>query len=139
MAPRVLLVEADCDVAHLYRVLLEYGGYVIQWAADCRSALVVASDGLSSQPHLVLIDPWLPDGDGLALCGELKARWPSVPVIALSTQPALRERLLGACADEFLLKPFDIDEFDTAVQRVVTRASRRSESAPEATPTLAAD
>jgi hypothetical protein len=38
-------------------------------------------------------------------------------MIALSTHPALRERLLGACADEFILKPFDVDEFDTPPSR----------------------
>jgi DNA-binding response OmpR family regulator len=120
MRGRLLAIEPDADVATLYRVMFQHAGYVVQWAGDLLTARVGLLELRPARaPDLVLLDPWLPDGDGLAVCRELRARWPAVPVIALTTQPALRERVLSDCADAFLLKPFDVDELEALVERLL--------------------
>jgi DNA-binding response OmpR family regulator len=121
MRRRILAIEPDPDIATLYRVLFEQAGYAVQWAGDLLAVRVALLDLLPPRaPDLVLVDPWLPDGDGLTLGRELRARWPRVPIIALSTSAAARAWLLADCADAFFLKPFDPDELLAAVERMVT-------------------
>ncbi len=67
------------------------------------------------RPDAILLDRGLPDGDGLDLCREVKARCPALPILVLTAHAQARGEALAAGADRFLVKPFDPDELAAAV------------------------
>lgn len=118
---RVLVVEDDADHAAIFRLILVGLGCVVTWTPDlaaARSAL-----GTPPPPALVVVDRMLPDGDGLAFCREVAARVPGLPIIVLTAQwdPSLPDRALAAGAAACLPKPFELEEFERTVRRLVRR------------------
>jgi CheY-like chemotaxis protein len=125
---RVLLVEDDPDVACTIRLSFPTGRYVFAHAEDLASARALLAHG--PRPDLVTCDVGLPDGDGLALCREVKARHPDVPVVVITASPLARVRreALACGADAFVPKPFDPDDLHATVERLLEAAA----SAPAA-------
>jgi DNA-binding response OmpR family regulator len=124
--PTILVLENDVALRTLLQELLED-------LADCR--VETAANGVTGSARadrggidLVLLDPWLPDMDGLSVCRQLRARAEAaaLPIIVLSgaPTPADRTAFLGAGASDYLPKPFDIDDLLHRV-RAGLDASRR--------------
>lgn len=93
--PLVLVVDDDPDTRELYRVVLETGGYRVEEAATIADAVSIAVD---RQPHIVVCDWLLPDGDGMALCHQLRSAESErrIPLLAITGMCLTREQLEAA-------------------------------------------
>lgn len=118
MAPDILLVEDEPDIAELLQMALRAAGYTVRVAADAHTAYTMLK--VYGRPGLSLIDVRLPDGDGSELCRRLVTWWPEHPVILMSATPSLREKGMADGAAEFLAKPFELEELVRVVGRHVT-------------------
>jgi two-component system response regulator QseB len=107
--PRLLLVEDDPDLAGLLHSLLVEEGYEADVARDGQRGLHL---GLTRTYDVIVLDRGLPAIEGLDLLGRLRARGVTTPVLVLSARgnPADRVEGLDAGAEDYVSKPFDIDE-----------------------------
>ncbi|RBQ21491.1 DNA-binding response regulator [Spongiactinospora rosea] len=122
---RVLVVDDEPQILRALRINLAARHYEVAVAADGGSALRQAA---SFHPDLVLLDLGLPDLDGIDVIHGLRG-WTSVPIIVLSGRAANRDKVeaLDAGADDYVTKPFGIDELLARV-RAVSRRSAVTES-----------
>jgi len=123
---RILLVEDDQMIADGVQTAMRQDGYSVDWVGDGAAA----SDALRATTFdLALLDLGLPKRDGLAVLRELRARRDRTPVIILTARDEVRDRVaaLDAGADDYLVKPFDLDELAARVRSVLRRASGRGE------------
>lgn len=123
----VLVVEDEWPLRHLLKVSLTASSYRVLEADSCSEALQCLS---REQPDLLLLDLGLPDGSGLEVLRRLRQEH-STPVIVLSVQGAEKTKIeaLDLGADDYLTKPFSVDELLARVRA----ALRRSQSAPAPT------
>jgi len=123
MALRVLLVEDDRELRRTLRDALVVEGYEVQVSASLADARAVLKHGMSSSNPLdmVLLDLGLPDGDGAQLLHELRSQF-SLPLLIISARHDEDQKvhLLDAGADDYLIKPFSINEL-LARMRVTLR------------------
>jgi two-component system response regulator MtrA len=126
----ILLVEDDPGVALTLVELFEAEGYDVAHATSGAQAKAMVD---TVTPALVMLDLVLPDADGLVLCAELKARIAS-PIIICSATNRKRDAVLGfkLGADDFIAKPFQLDELLTRVQAALHRAARAPREPAEA-------
>lgn len=120
---RLLLVDDTPELLDLLCEHLRAAGYrYITTAIDCRTAREAFAQ---QQPELMILDINLPDGDGFALFRQLRAR-ADVPALFLSARDADADRLfgLGLGADDYLTKPFLMQELLLRVQHILQRAYR---------------
>lgn len=117
---RVLIVEDETEFANALRVALERERFVVD-QADCISMAQEAA--MSGSYDLVLLDRTLPDGDGLSLLPVLRETHPGLPVIVLSARGEVTDRIAGLDngADDYLIKPFDVDEMFARIRAVRRR------------------
>ncbi len=117
---RILVVEDDDAVAQTLLEVLAGAGYEVRLARTGAEAETIAE---MQRPDLVILDLILPDVDGLVLCANLKARL-EVPIIVCSATHRRRDAVLSLKlgADDFIAKPFHIDELEARVQAVLRRA-----------------
>ncbi|MDC0947814.1 response regulator transcription factor [Gammaproteobacteria bacterium] len=119
---RVLLIEDHRDVAG---VIFDYfevkGGYELDYAADGKHGLVLASD---HHYDVILLDLMLPRMDGLTLCRQLRAAGNNTPVLMLTAMGSRGDTLDGfdSGADDYLVKPFDLDILNARVQALLRRS-----------------
>src|SRR5690348_3511684 len=120
MSQRILVVEDNRDSRDMVRTLLSESGSDYEVTAVETAAEALALDG--KKPFdLYVLDIWLPGMDGLGLCRRLRERGRTQPIIFFSAmvQTTDREYVLAAGADEFLVKPRDIDSFLPTVARLL--------------------
>src|SRR6266542_2660670 len=133
-AASILLVEDDPAIALTLVDVLEGAGHTVRHASTGAEAKTLVEEAL---PDLIILDLMLPDADGLVLCSDLKAR-AGVPIIICSASNQTRDRVLSLKlgADDFIGKPFDIDELEARVEAVLRRANaqRPSEASPQSQP-----
>ena len=122
-----VLIEDDAQIRRFVRMALEDEHWQVFEATTVRQGLAACA---SSQPHLVIADLGLPDGDGVTLIRELRA-WSSVPVLVLSARTGERQKVeaLDAGADDYLTKPFSVAELMARVRAHVRRATKKDDSA----------
>src|SRR5215831_2608164 len=124
---RVLLVEDDTMIAQGLQTALRQDGYTVDWIRDGRGA----DEALrTSKFDLVLLDLGLPGRDGLEVLRNLRARaFDATPVIILTARDEIRDRIAGldAGADDYLVKPFDLDELAARMRSVLRRAAGRGD------------
>lgn len=121
---KVLVVEDDRKLARLlHRVLLEEG-YIPDGCASGADALTQARSGVYD---LIVLDWMLPDVDGLSVCRQLRQGGHGVPVLMLTARGELKERVLGleSGADDYLVKPFEVEELVARIHALLRRASSR--------------
>jgi DNA-binding response OmpR family regulator len=117
---RLLLVEDDAMIGRAMRQGLGDAGYVVDWVTDGRAAEL----GLGNAVYdLVVLDLGLPGKDGMALLRELRARRDPVPVLVVTARDAVADRIAGLNegADDYVLKPFDLDELVARVRALLRR------------------
>ena len=118
---KILVVEDDPAISNLIRTTLETQDYQFHTARTGSGALL---DAVSYKPDVVILDLGLPDMDGVDIIRKIRG-WSSMPIIVVSARSEDRDKVdaLDAGADDYLTKPFSIDEF-LARLRVALRRSR---------------
>ncbi len=119
MNERVLIIEDDEAIVRLLRRGLAYEGYQVDTALEGQSGLTMARDG---HPDLVILDWMLPGMDGLEVCRRLRTGG-SVPILMLTAKDTIQDRVQGldAGADDYLVKPFELDELLARVRALLRR------------------
>jgi DNA-binding response OmpR family regulator len=117
---RILIVEDEAEFANALRVALERERFVVDQAGRISMAQEAAMSGAYD---LVLLDRTLPDGDGLSLLPVLRETHPGLSVIVLSARGEVTDRIAGLDngADDYLTKPFDVDEMFARIRAVRRR------------------
>lgn len=117
---RILLVDDEAQIARVLRTGLKSHGYDIRVAGDGLSALEIFSD---CHPDLVITDLAMPEMDGIELCRRIRS-FSRVPIIVLSARGEEKTKVeaLDAGADDYVTKPFGIDELLARTRAVLRRA-----------------
>ena len=123
---RILLVEDDPMIGEAVRKGLRAEGLALDWVrtvGDARLALVGAAY------DLVLLDLGLPGGDGLQLLRAMRAQGNSGPVLIMTARDSIADRVAGldAGADDYLVKPFALDELSARVRALARRSAGRAD------------
>lgn len=123
----LLLVEDDADLAGMLRELLTSEGYLVDVAADGQRGLHLA---LTRAYDVVVLDRGLPAIEGLDLLGRLRSRGFATPVLVLSAQTTPHDRVEGldAGAEDYLGKPFDVEELLARLRALRRRHADDAES-----------
>jgi two-component system KDP operon response regulator KdpE len=118
---RVLVVDDDTQLARALRINLRARQYDVDLAPDGATALTVAA---RFPPDLVILDLGLPDMDGVEVVHALRG-WSSAPIIVLSARGAQAEKVtaLDAGADDYVTKPFGMDELLARIRSALRRSS----------------
>jgi len=118
---RLLVVDDDRALRDVLRRALTLGGYEVRLAETGSGALAEIAGAV---PDAVVLDIGLPDIDGLEVCRLLRREGNRVPVLMLTARDAVSDRIdgLDAGADDYLVKPFDIDELKARLRALLRRA-----------------
>ena len=125
---RLLLVEDDPMIGESVRQGLRQEGYAVDWVRDG----LAAEHALENETYaLVVLDLGLPRKEGLDVLRGLRRRGESVPVVVVTARDAVENRIEGldAGADDYVVKPFDLDELAARLRSVLRRHARRAETA----------
>ena len=123
---RLLLVEDDSMIGEAVQDLLRAEHYAVDWVRDGE----LAETALRTQAYdLVLLDLGLPRRDGLEVLRSLRARKNRTPVLVATARDGVAQRIAGldAGADDYVLKPYDLDELLARIRALLRRAAGRAE------------
>lgn len=128
---RLLIVEDDLDISKMLRIYFSSLQYEVDFALRGTDALEKTRHSL---PNLIVLDIMLPDLDGFEVCRILRThtRTSHVPIIFLTQKDERSDKLQGLelGADDYITKPFDIEELKLRVQRAIARATQQSLTDP---------
>ncbi|MEV7987364.1 response regulator transcription factor [Micromonospora sp. NPDC085948] len=126
--PRVLVVDDELFLADLVASALRYAGFASTTAGDCAEAEATVA---RERPDLIILDVLLPDGSGIDLCRRLREKGVLAPVIFLTARRAVADKVEGLSVggDDYLTKPFSLDEL-VARARAILRRSQLAAPAP---------
>ena len=126
---RILLAEDDKMIGEAVRTALRQDGYTVDWVRDGRAAEVA----LVQVPHehfdLALLDLGLPQQDGLAVLRAARLAGRKLPIIIITARDGIGARVTGldAGADDYLVKPFDLDELAARIRSTLRRSTGQVE------------
>lgn len=119
---RALVLDDDAQTLRFLSRVLSEEGFVIDECARGVDAMVRAT---RNAYNLVILDWVVPDTDGLSVCREVRRTGITAPILMLSARRGIRERVLGlsAGADDYMVKPFEVDELVARIHALLRRAS----------------
>jgi two-component system response regulator MprA len=119
MKERILIIEDDEGIVRVLRRALSYEGYTVDTALDGENGLHMARD---HHPDLVILDWMLPGMDGIEVCQRLRSGG-STPILMLTAKDAVQDRVQGldAGADDYMTKPFELDELLARLRALLRR------------------
>ena len=123
-ASNILIVEDNRDIAEMLYEYLEGRGYVLDYAADGVTGLHLAVTG---NYQAIILDLMLPGIDGLAVCERLRNdAKKSTPVLMLTARDTLQDKIAGldTGADDYLVKPFEIQELEARLRAILRRSQK---------------
>ena len=128
LLPLILLVEDESSLADTLSLNLKLSKYRVLLARTGQEALQLYSEN-SDTLHLALLDVMLPDISGHELCKVIKKNTPDLPVIFLTARAQLHERVEGLKlgADDYISKPFDLEELLLRIANLLKRTPRKAE------------
>lgn len=117
---RILLIEDDAMIGTAVREGLTQAGFAVDWVTDGRAADLSLANGVYD---LAVLDLGLPKKDGMAILATLRGMGNSMPILIASARDTVRDRIAGleAGADDYVLKPFDLDELVARVRALLRR------------------
>jgi DNA-binding response OmpR family regulator len=122
---RILVVEDDFDIANILNIYFDGQGYSVQVAGTGSEALLKVKE---RRPDLIMLDIILPDMDGYSVCQQLRSRpeTSDIPILFLTQKDERSDRISGLelGADDYITKPFDIEELKLRVQNSLRRSER---------------
>jgi len=122
MTAGILVVDDEAAVRRALQRALRLAGYEVRTAADAFAARALMSD---SMPDAVVLDVRMPSTDGVALCEELRREGVSVPILMLTGRSSVMDRVDGleAGADDYLVKPFALEELLARLRALLRRSA----------------
>ncbi len=119
MEERILIIEDDEEIVRVLRRVLDFEGYKVDTALTGQLGLNLAQE---QYPDLVVLDLMLPKMDGLEVCRRLR-KFGKMPVIMLTAKESLQDRVdgLDAGADDYIVKPFEVDELLARIRALLRR------------------
>lgn len=124
---RILIIEDDPHIAEGLKLNLSLQGYEVEIAPDGVSGL---QQWKAQQPHLIVLDIMLPGIDGLSILRSIRLVDERLPILILSAKGSSEDRIRGLTygVDDYLAKPFNLEEFLLRVERLLTRVSWAGET-----------
>ena len=128
MRPRILVVEDEENVAFVVCTALRLAGYTTVETTSGRDALQVVS--ADEEFDLIVLDVMLPDLDGFEVCRRLRFDRSEIPVIFLTASDTVEDRVRGLSigGDDYLAKPFSVEELIARVEAILRRSGKSIES-----------
>src|SRR5689334_17429788 len=122
---RVLVVDDEPTLAELLSMALRYEGWDVKSAGDGQTAVRTARE---FRPDAVVLDMMLPDIDGLEVLRRLRGESPEVPVLFLTAKDAVEDRIAGLTAggDDYVTKPFSLEEVVARLRALLRRSGART-------------
>jgi two-component system, OmpR family, response regulator MprA len=126
MSEALLLVDDDAPIRRMLARTLAAEGYDVEAVADGGAALAAVERNV---PDAIVLDVAMPGVDGLSVTRRLRAKGLRVPILLLTARDALRDRVdgLDAGADDYLVKPFEVEELMARVRVMLRRNAPRAE------------
>lgn len=123
---RLLLVEDDELLGNGLQTGLTQAGYAVDWVKDGEAAGLFLESG---EYELMILDLGLPKRSGLDVLSALRQRGDDVPVLILTARDTVEDRVVGldSGADDYIVKPFDLDEVNARIRALLRRRSGRVE------------
>lgn len=123
---RILLIEDDSTIADGIVLGLKSHGMMVDWFSDAKQGEIALQDGMFDA---VLLDLTLPKGDGMTVLKNWRAKHIDTPVLIITARDAIANRVAGlnAGADDYLVKPFALDEVIARLQALMRRSQGRSQ------------
>jgi PleD family two-component response regulator len=129
---RILVVEDDFDISNMLRIYFSAQGYEVQVAPRGGDALSMTRKQL---PNLIMLDIMLPDMNGYDVCRELRTttRTSQIPIIFLTQKDERSDKIKGLelGADDYIIKPFDIEELRLRVKKIIEISTRTGMTDPK--------
>ena len=123
MDQRILLVEDESHLVDVIKLNLELEGYVVKVAGDGKEAINLFN---SQRFDLIILDIMLPNVDGITVCETVRLKNETIPILILSAKGTSSDRIGGlkAGADDYLVKPFNLEELLLRVQLLLKRSGK---------------